>query len=198
MLYLTEKQRILIDMILESESGWANVQFDSGGETYRGISRVNFPNWSGWEFIDSIENKKRGEIFKNQDIENSIYQFYLDNFYNKLKLDDIKDLHISAHLLDQSVNSGISVGVKCLQRAINTLIDSKISVDGKIGKDTISKTNLLDNEKLNTRLIKERVNFYNSIVTKNPKQKKFLNGWLNRVEHTENYINTVLQQNNII
>lgn len=190
---MTQKQKVLIDLILKSEGNYVNDPLDSGGETYKGISRKNFPNWKGWEYIDTIPNKKRGDEFDNEEVNNSVYSFYLINFYNKLKIDDIKDLHISAHLLDQSVNSGNSVGVKCLQRAVNTLIPVPLTVDGAIGPNTIQEANNCNPKTLLSALEEERRKFYRSIVERKPSQEKFLKGWLNRVNNTTKYIDEILK-----
>lgn len=40
------------------EGGYANDKNDSGGETYKGISRVHNPKWGGWKIIDSYKKKK--------------------------------------------------------------------------------------------------------------------------------------------
>ena len=191
---MTQKQQVLINLILKSEGGYVNLEsLDSGGETYRGISRNNFPNWIGWEILDNIENKSRGQIFDIPELNNYVFIFYIDHFYNKLKIDDIKDLHISAHLLDQSVNSGNSVGVKCLQRAVNTLIPVPLTVDGAIGPNTIQEANNCNPKTLLSALEEERRKFYRSIVERNPSQEKFLKGWLNRVNNTTKYIDEVLK-----
>ncbi len=42
---------------LEFEGGYANDPADSGGETFRGISRRNWPQWEGWPLIDQAKVK---------------------------------------------------------------------------------------------------------------------------------------------
>lgn len=74
------------------EGGYANVSGDTGGETYKGISRNNFPNWEGWPMIDAV--KKKG-ITKAADINNAftkdaemaemVKRFYFINFWEKTK-----------------------------------------------------------------------------------------------------------------
>ena len=137
------KQIDLINMILRNEQGyWLDPDgIDSGGRTYKGISENNFPNWKGWKIINKHEPLKRGEFIKDEDLDEEIFNFYLVHFYYKLKLDQINNLYISAHLLDHGVNAGISNGVKCLQRALNDILSIDIIVDGKIGPVTISEIN---------------------------------------------------------
>ena len=184
------KQTNLINMILRNEGGYANDPSDSGGRTYKGISENNFPKWKGRKIINKHEPLKRGEYIKDEEI----FNFYLVHFYYKLKLDQINNLYISAHLLDHGVNAGISNGVKCLQRALNDILSIDIIVDGKIGPVTISEINNSNPKTLLSKLIEEREKYYKSLVDKNPKLKKFLNGWLNRINETNKYINNLKEE----
>nr|DAT90290.1 MAG TPA: Lysozyme [Caudoviricetes sp.] len=186
-----DKRQALINMILENEGGYVDDPLDSGGRTYKGISEANFPNWKGWKIIDKHEPLKRGEFIKDEDLDEEIFDFYLIHFYYKLKLDQIHNLYISAHLLDHGVNAGISNGVKCLQRALNKILPIDIVADGKLGPITIGETNSANPKDLLFHLIEERENYYKNLVQKAPKNKKFLNGWLNRVSHVTNYINNI-------
>jgi lysozyme family protein len=158
------KQTNLINMILRNEGGYANDPSDSGGRTYKGISENNFPNWKGWKIINKHEPLKRGEFIKDEDLDEEIFNFYLVHFYYKLKLDQINNLYISAHLLDHGVNAGISNGVKCLQRALNDILSIDIIVDGKIGPVTISEINNSNPKTLLSKLIEEREKYYKSIA----------------------------------
>ena len=69
-----------------------------------------------------------------------------------------------------------------------------IIVDGKIGPVTISEINNSNPKTLLSKLIEERENYYKSLVDKNPKLKKFLNGWLNRINETNKYINNLKEE----
>lgn len=190
-MYSCDKRNALINMILQHEGGYVNDSCDNGGETYRGISRKSNPNWNGWEIVDSLKPVKRGEIIKNCDLEVMVIDFYDEKYYQRLRLDEISDLMISGHLLCQSVHSGRSAGVKCLQRSINAVLGANtLRVDGIIGNKTISKCNeLRDNCELTNEIVMERKKFYKSVVDKNPSQKKFYQGWINRVDNTTRYIN---------
>ena len=41
----------------KNEGGYANNPSDNGGETYAGIARKFWPNWSGWAKIDAIKKQ---------------------------------------------------------------------------------------------------------------------------------------------
>lgn len=184
------KSHLLISMILKHEGGYALIPGDSGGETYQGISRVNFPKWKGWAIIDKFKPLKNGQIITTViELEELVEQFYKSAFYNKCKIDSIQDLFISAHVLDQSVNSGIPRGIKILQKAINNL-GHDLVMDGKIGEKTLNACNSSNQKDLLNSLISERKSWYRSIVDNNPSQNKFLKGWLNRVDQVNTYITT--------
>ena len=58
----------------------------------------------------------------------------------------------------------------------------KVPVDGIVGKKTIEAINNYPNQRmLFGKILTERLSFVNKIVKNNPSQKKFLNGWKNRI-----------------
>ena len=162
----------LINMILRQESGYANVSGDLGGETYRGITRKNFPKWDGWKIVDENKPLKNRQIIENEELENNVMDFYYDNFYTPMKIDKVEDMLISGHLLCHGVNAGIKTSVKLLQKAVNNVYNVLKYTNG-------AKANEVARE-----FIEQRNQYYRNLVSKNPSQRKFLNGWLNRVKNT--------------
>ena len=65
---------------------------------------------------------------------------------------------------------GVDRAKKFIQKAIG------VPADGIFGPQTEKLMNKLTVEELH----KMRVEFYNNLVKQNPKNKKFLDGWLNR------------------
>lgn len=74
------------------EGGYANVSGDTGGETYKGISRNNWPKWKGWSLIDA--HKKAGNrtaasinarFNKDPEMTALVEEFYYVQFWNKIK-----------------------------------------------------------------------------------------------------------------
>lgn len=179
----------LINMILQREGGYSSGKDskssgDLGGETYRGITRKNFPKWSGWKIVDKSKPLKYNQIIKNVQLEDDVRQFYYEQFYAPMKIDNIDSLLISGHLLCHGVNAGIGNAVKLLQQAINQAYSVSIKVDGVIGNITLSYANGNKQNEVAKGFIQQRNQYYKNIVTKKPSQKKFLNGWLNRVAET--------------
>ena len=171
----------LIDLVLQQEGGYADKKID-GHETYRGITRDNFPSWKGWDIIDSYKPLKHNQIIKNTRLENEVRQFYFKHFYQPLKINELKNLLTSGQLFAMGVNSGLKNAVKLLQKAINKVYNVKIAVDGIIGKNTLSYANGSKAIQIGKEMINQCNAYYEAIVRKKPSNKKFLKGWKNRVE----------------
>lgn len=186
---MTDKAIKLIDMILQHEGGFVNDPDDKGGFTYRGITRKNFPNWKGWQIVDTNLPLKNGQIIKNEELEQYVRGFYYDNFYHLMKIDEIDNMLISGHLLCHGVNAGIKNSVKILQKSINVICNDNINVDGIIGKITLSYANSDVQEEIANEMIVKRKEYYTNLAKRNPSQQKFLKGWINRVNNTTSICN---------
>ena len=114
------------------EGGYNNDPKDNGGETYRGISRKNFPNWPGWAEV--IKSKRlRGDIILT--LEPLVEKFYIDNFWNPIKGDEIINQEVADELFDSSVLLGIHQSVILTQRSLN------IPESGKMDSSTLNILN---------------------------------------------------------
>lgn len=171
-----------LPILRKAEGGYANNPLDRGGETYAGITKKNFPNWAGWAIIDQ-QKRKPYEIILNPKLDVLVADFYKKNFWNALKCDNFSK-SVAMNLCDFGVGSGIVTAAKAFQKVINSLLPTgatTLVADGKIGPATISAANKLDQKKLNNALLEYRANFYRKIVSNNPSQNVFLQGWLNRL-----------------
>lgn len=192
---LTTKQQQLIDMVLRHEGGYVNNKLDKGKETYCGISRAFHPNWEGWSIIDAHKPLKTNQKLDNTLLQNYVYKFYLDKFYNPIKIDNIDNMLIAGHLFCHAVNAGQINAVKIIQKAINTTYNTNIVIDGKIGCITLSWLNKPEKQSdLITEIIKLRKTYYENIVKNKPSQSIFLKGWLNRVNATTAYCTATPKQ----
>ena len=59
-----------------------------------------------------------------------------------------------------------------------------LTVDGIVGANTLKYANGSKMKSVESEFIKLRNQYYKNITIKNPSQKKFLNGWYNRVKNT--------------
>lgn len=186
---MTERAIKLIDMILSHEGGYSSgnekqTKGDKGKETYCGISRVYNPKWEGWKIIDKHKPIKYNAKIKDANLEASVKQYYYTTYYYPLKCGQFDSLMIAGHLFCHGVNAGIKTSAKLLQKAINNVYKVNTTVDGIIGNTTLKYANGSKMKLVETEFIRQRKLYYKNLTIKNPSQKKFLNGWYNRVDKT--------------
>jgi lysozyme family protein len=170
-----------IPIVLKSEGGYANDPDDSGGETYQGISRRNWPKWEGWNIIDEY---KKTNVLRNNDyindplLDKMVIDFYYAEFWKPLNLEGIENKNSALQIFDFAINAGQSRAIKTAQRLSGSY------VDGKIGPDTIAKINNMG-VCFYSRYMYARKEYYQYLVKLKPRNAKFLNSWINRVEHSK-------------
>lgn len=160
--------------------GYANVNDDKGGETYRGISRVHHKNNFVFTKIDNLKNKgitAKKEIDKimnaDSEVQQAVKEFYKKEYWDKLKLDSVVYQDFACNIFLLGVNAGLKRAVKVAQESCNIL------ADGIIGKDTMQifrTAEYKETENFTTIEIK----YYEGLVRNDETQRKFLNGWIKR------------------
>jgi lysozyme family protein len=142
---------------------------DTGGLTFAGISKNNWPHWLGWDILKEDNNQITSKLVVH------VQDFYRKHFWNAIKGDDIKSQRIAEAIYDLGVNAGVVVAIKLAQIIVNLKV-----VDGIIGPITLSA---LDNASENAFLnhyVLERIRYYESICSKKESQRKFFFGWVRR------------------
>ena len=137
--------RTAYSLVKIRERGYAWDPDDNGGETWNGISRKFHPNWAGWILVD--EMKKLGiltktpqtetekELFAQLEYEED--SFYINQFWNPLKLTTVNNQQIANILFDSAVNEGISSAVKRAQQIVG------MPQTGTVSPQLIDKLNAL-------------------------------------------------------
>lgn len=166
-------------LTIENEGGYsATHNEDYGGETYMGIARRWHPAWQGWAAIDA--KKAEGHIPHGQgDLVPSVWvrSFYMEEFWKKLKCQELRNQVFANQLFDHAVTSGHEDAVKLAQLACGS------SVDGRIGPKTIERINsggTLEARVLNRRMFKLRTCFYLEASDKGIAQEANLPSWISR------------------
>lgn len=178
------KLEIAREKTLKWEGGYCNIKGDKGGETIFGIARAMHPNLKLWNYLDNY--KKALEPFnksKYKDLEKlckgniqfmeEMLKFYRENFWNKIKGDQIENQESANAIYDFAVNAGVKRAVFEAQRTLN------ITKDGKIGNQTLTALNKAGIEFVKS-YCDNRIEFLKRIA-KRGNNHKFLDGWLNRV-----------------
>lgn len=159
----------LIPFILKWEGGFSNDPDDKGGATMKGITlntykayckKNNLPEPTV-EDLKNITNERWEHLFKTM-------------FWDKWRGDEIQSQSVANILVDWLWASG-TWGILIPQRLLN------VKVDGIVGPKTIEALNKQDAKTFFETIKKARIDFVNNIVANNPSQKKFLKGWMNRI-----------------
>ena len=164
----------IFDYLLKVEGGYSNNKNDKGGKTKYGI----------------IEEEAREFGYKG-DMQDLTIDFakniYLKKYYLGNKLDKVVNDKVALSICDWAVNSGRN-GTKNVQVALNQINGSDLVVDGIIGNKTLEALNSVDSEKfLEVYHNLQRI-YYKKKVEADNTQKRFFDGWINRVEIKEQYL----------
>lgn len=111
-----------IGKILKSEGGYVNDKDDVGGETYKGISRKNNPNWIGWVYIDDIKKHHPTTFRRILDVtpqlQKAVYDVYKNRYWDVLRLDDFNNQNIANEIFDTCVNCGKKAALDMIKKVI--------------------------------------------------------------------------------
>jgi hypothetical protein len=182
------------DQIRKANEGLYAPKTSAMSETYAGIDRSANPNWSGWAIIDkhkpALVPAMNLALSHEKELQAKIIKFYLDNYWNPLKLSQIIDQNVANCAYDASVNMGLGIAAKFMQRACNALKSGALIVDGIIGNQTLTVINSLNGEDVYNQLNELRRDRYIDIANAEPNKRQFLKTWLARLKpYNHNLIN---------
>lgn len=163
---------ILLPFILRWEGGYVNDPNDRGGATNKGVTL------STWRCV-GYDKDGDGDIdvtdLKQLTDEDVMSRVLKPHYWDRWRADEIESQPVANMLVDWVWCSG-AYGIKIPQRILN------VKIDGIVGAKTLSAVNDRDPRELYDELREEREEFLRRIVQNNPTQKRFLRGWLNRLE----------------
>jgi lysozyme family protein len=178
----------ITDIINNYEGGYANVPQDKGGETYRGISRVFWPGWEGWQRIDQHKNDPAFPKSLQTDftLQDEVIAFYEQNYIAKYRLGEFAP-EVAEEMFDQLINRNPASVIKDTQTVLNALnysskgpVFSDLKVDGIFGSKTIDALNKIDSALLVKGLNAMQAYHYITTAAAKPDQRIFTRGWLKR------------------
>ncbi len=159
----------LVPFIKRWEGGFVNDPFDYGGATNMGVTIATYRAYcrkKGYprptiERLKNISTKEWTEILKTM-------------YWNKWRADEIQSQSVANILVDWVWASGIW-GIKIPQAVLG------VKRDGIVGKITLGAVNAQDPRAFFEKIKEERKEFVYGIVRKRPEQRRFIRGWLNRI-----------------
>lgn len=173
----------MIDDILRREGGYVDDPKDRGGATNLGVS-LRYMRGIGLDLDGDGDVDKDDVCLVTPELARELYR---RDFLEIPRLDRLP-LELQPQLFDISVNSGPHRAVELLQRTCNSIASkgTELIVDGRMGPQTRKAAELvvrvLGWRLTNNRLVDERVAFFKRIVDRDPRQERFLKGWLRRAE----------------
>lgn len=151
--------------LLQIEGGFVNHPNDLGHCTNMGVTIQTYRDYCGQE--------KTVKDLKNMSYE-TWQNIMKDLYWDKCLADRIDNQSLAELIVDWCVNSG-TAGLRKVQEIAGC------KPDGIAGPITLSMINTANPESLFNRIWDARKQFYTNIVKKNPSQKVFMNGWMNRL-----------------
>lgn len=166
----------IFDYLLRVEGGYSDDKNDKGGKTKFGITEE--------------DARKYGYKSRMRDLQLEVADIYNKNYYHKNGLDTLKSDKIALSVCDFIVNSG-AWGAEKAQAALNEL-GFDLRVDGILGEKSLAALNEVDEAKFLEKYHDLQRRYYRVLAANKPSQKKFLTGWLNRVDRKEKYLKEMI------
>ena len=162
-----EKFRYIADNVKKWEGGY--VYCSDGSDDICTMKGVTLPVYQMYFGKDKTCNDLR--VMKESEWD----YIFTEKFYNKLKADSIRNWSIARLCVDMVWMSGLTTAIKKIQKACGC------TADGIVGPKTLKALNNANSQAVFNRLWKMREQWYKDIVWKNPAKKKYLKGWMNRL-----------------
>lgn len=147
--------------------GFSNDPKDTGGATMIGVTMGTYRTYCKHNSMSmpTVNDLKNIPYKVWRDIVHTLY-------WNKVKADLIEDQQVANMIVDWVWHSGAGM-IKKIQGLV------KATQDGIIGPKTIAAVNSTPD--MLKKLYSARKAYFEAIVKRNPSQKKWLNGWMNRL-----------------
>lgn len=162
---------LLAPFILRWEGGFVNDPVDRGGATNKGVTIATWKQVGYDKDGDGDIDVADLRLITVPDVTDRVLK---PHYWDRWKADHIRSQSVADILVDWVWCSG-KHGIVIPQRVLG------VKQDGIVGPETLKAVNdapakwLFENVKIARR------SFLHDIVKRDPRQKRFLNGWLNRL-----------------
>lgn len=157
-----------MEKVFASEGGWSDDPADSGGRTNYGITEA--------------VAQRHGLDVKSLTRDQAEAIYYAD-YWTACGADRIENQRLATAVFDGAVNCGVGRAVKWLQAILSETYGIELRSDGIFGAKTadaiIAVRKYLPG--IVAIYLSKRCDYYHEIIRMNPKNEKFLKGWLNRL-----------------
>lgn len=167
------KLDILAPFILSYEGGFVNDPLDRGGATNMGVTIATWRSVGYDKDGDGDIDVDDLRLLTRDDVINRVLR---PHYWDRWQANLIGSQSIANTLVDWVWASGAN-GIKIPQRILG------VKQDGIVGPKTLQALNARDPRRLFEQIQAERRAFVENIVRRTPSQKRFLNGWLRRINN---------------
>jgi len=148
------------------EGGFVNDPRDLGGATNKGITQRTY---NSYRIKNRLPTKSVQLI-----VDSEVHEIYHEMYWKPCQA-ELMELPLAIVQFDTAVLFGVGGAIKFLQEAL------EITADGIFGPQTKEVMEANNNIQTARTIIERRIAFHNRRVQQNSSQRRFLQGWLNRV-----------------
>jgi len=160
--------------LLAAEGGYCHTPGDAGQETWRGVARAYHPQWPGWARVEAAKRRLglrspvppaaypalNQALGADKELAASVRAFYKNEFWDALRLDEMRSQAVAEQLADHGVNAGPARPARMLQFALRQLGYAAVQEDGVPGPATLRAANDCPPRLLYNALVALRQAFY--------------------------------------
>jgi lysozyme family protein len=161
----------LLPFILRWEGGFVNDPTDKGGETNKGVT---IATWRRVGYDKDGDGDIDVDDLKLLTADDVLHRVLKPHYWDRWKADQIKSQSVANTLVDWVWGSG-AYGIKLPQKLLG------VKIDGIVGSKTLAAVNARDPRELFDAIKAEREAYLYRIVERDKTQRRFLQGWLNRL-----------------
>lgn len=117
-------------LLENKEGGYVHDADDSGGETYRGISRRYNPTWDGWVIIDALKRRYFGKALSkrldaDEQLQKLVKRKYKLGYWDVFELDSVPNQLVAFQMFDTNVNCGQAAAIRFAQKALGRTVNGR-------------------------------------------------------------------------
>lgn len=163
-------------IVLRFEGGYANHPSDPGGPTYRGITQKTYDAWR-----KAHGDSSPRDVRSIADAE--VRAIYREGYWQAAHCDKLPPpLHVV--VFDVAVNSGPGRALRFLQEALGVPVTGRWD---RQTRDAVEALRPSDVRVAVESILNLRECFYRQMALEDPKRRRFLQGWLNRLARLREY-----------